>query len=180
MPRSRDVSRYAEEYWDLLEAVSEGKVIDLPFDTPREARSFRSRWYAFTIGIASALRTGCKGLSPVLADRCRKHHLNYGLVAVIEQPFGLRFIHKAYTPEAQRIQAALRKATATAVAPEVAPELAEASAAAILDRLGRAPQAAPTGTVGTASAHGAPQVEEEERADPKVSPIPLGKPNPYY
>jgi len=169
MPRSRDVSRYAEEYWDLLEAVAEGKVIDLPFDTPRESRAFRSRWYAFTIGIATALRTGCKGLPPVLVERCHKHHLNYGLVAVIEQPFGLRFIHKAYTPEAQRIQAAIRKATEVAGAVEVTPELADASAAAILTKLGIAPG---TGT-GT-------QASQEERADPKVSPIPLGKPNPYY
>lgn len=167
MPRSRDVSRYAEEYWDLLEAVAEGKVIDLPFDTPREARAFRSRWYAFTIGIASALRTGCKGLSPVLIERCHKHHLNYGLVAVIEQPFGLRFIHKAYTPEAQRIQAAIRQASQTAAAPEITPELADASAAAILAKLGLLPTAAPA-------------AEGEEKADSKVGPIPLGKPNPYY
>lgn len=165
MPRSRDVSRYAEEFWDLIEAVAAGQQVDIPFTTQREARSFRSKWYAFTVGIASALRTNCKGLSPILTERVKKHQLDYGLVAVFETPDGLRFIHKSMTPDAQRIQAAIRRSAQAPVQVEISEEFLEASAQRILEKLG-APTPAPT--------------PEEERADPKVSPIPLGKPNPYY
>lgn len=175
MPRSRDISRYAEEYWDLLQIISDGQEVEIPFESQRQARAFRSRWYAFTIGVASALQNNCKGLSPALADKVKQHQHNYGLVAVIETDAGLRFLHKSMTPDAQRIQAAIRRSAQAPKHVELSEEFLEASAQRILEKLKGEGQVVPTPAPATPE-----PAPKEERADPKVSPLPLGKPNPYY
>jgi len=171
MPRSRDISRYAEEYWELLDAVAGGAVVDIPFETRKEALSFRSRWYAFTIGVASALRMNCRGLDAALADRVRQVQGVYGLVAVMETESGLRFIHKSMTAEAQRIQAALRRARLAPVMAEPTDELMEASAAALFDRMVARAPAVPAVPAATSPTEATEATEDGP---------PLGGKNPYY
>lgn len=80
MPKSTNLAAYAQEYWDVLDAVRQGRVLRLPLDA-RAATSMRSSFYAFRAAIAAALKADCKGLPESLAALVREHAPSYAQVA---------------------------------------------------------------------------------------------------
>lgn len=98
MTRSSKAKYYSTQFFDLAEALSEDpeRVVELEFETPAKARTFRLEFYSFR---AAAEREGLvEGLYSELAALT---------VRVSENK--VTIMHKDYTPSARALRKALGK-----------------------------------------------------------------------
>lgn len=167
--RSKNPEKYDPLYMDVMEAVCEGRVIELPFGSEKEAKAFRTNMYAFATAVGHALYTNCKGLSELYAERVRARHSDYGQLAVMLVPGGLKIMLKSMTPLSQKIRVALQQSIMLDHRVEPSKELTELHAVEMAKKYGMA-------TEGPAAEQPTP---EEKRASEEALAR-LGKPNPYY
>lgn len=138
--RSKNPERYDPLFWDVMEAACEGRVIDFTFDTEREARGWRTNYYAFMTAIEHAFLTNFRGLSERSRERLEPKRDLYGLTAAfLIEGRGIRIMLKALTPTSQALRAQFQAQDRVA---EVRQDVADASAQAILDKLQTLPDAA--------------------------------------
>lgn len=100
MTRATQAKYYSSQFFDLADAISKDpeRIIELPFDSPEDAQSFRLEFYSFR---ACAEREGLSKEYPELTA--------ITIIPVRPERKVLRIMHKDNTPHARALKEALEK-----------------------------------------------------------------------
>lgn len=129
MPTPSRSMTYPHHFWDLLEALAQGKQVEIPLPTDAAARSFRVRCYAFARAVQrdhEDIVAGRSRLLPEWQPRVQEFYTTACNLTTLLRGRTVVVLSKHLTPEASLVQSAIAAAGQQARAAGPLPDLSPA------------------------------------------------------
>ena len=128
MPRSQNLARYAQEWWEILDQIGQGNSVTIQGDV-KQIQNWRNYFNGFLWAFGKALEKP-ERQPPEMQARLEKYRLVYGQATTKVEGSSLVFLPRSSTPLAVALRQALREGVQEAPRPDL-----DAEANAALERL---------------------------------------------